>query len=304
MERRGFLIVAALAGLAVLAALFFLRADRNRSTVELTPLQEQTSLAQGGESPSPEPPAAEPSPAPSAETPAQGAVMGLWAGNRGGSGSVEPPPASAGGRPVYGIVGPRSSGSSAAPPAPVAKRPEAVASSTLQEQAFLRANGQKLQAYHQKLKTIGEQGYKKYPVARQVDEAFARMPRYMQVRDEFIRTKDPFRFARESLALPEVRNEIKRRMAQPEAWAAALGMISEALKNPPPPEIYKAAQGFLSGDAAITGYMGEFVSEATRNVGALAKGIPAGMDLGALQKLAEDVAPGVVPPAATQAPRR
>jgi hypothetical protein len=52
----------------------------------------------------------------------------------------------------------------------------------------------------------------------------------MEVKIRFDKNRDPYSFARDSLALPEVRAEISKRLKQPEVWTAALGMITSALK--------------------------------------------------------------------------
>ncbi|MCX5788236.1 MAG: hypothetical protein NTX64_06990 [Elusimicrobia bacterium] len=83
------------------------------------------------------------------------------------------------------------------------------------------------------------------PVVREVSWAFGRLPRYMEVKDQFERDGDPFKFARGAIALPEVRAEISRRLSDPRAWMAALGMIHDAMMDPPPKEIYNAALRFM-----------------------------------------------------------
>jgi hypothetical protein len=164
------------------------------------------------------------------------------------------------------------------------------------EAAFLARHGAELANYERRLGRITSRYYKDYPVVRQVDKDFARMPRYMAVKDQYARSGDPFTFVRDAIALPEVRNEIAQKMADPAAWVAAIGMVSAALKDPPPPAVYQAAQQFMTGDPAMTAYMSDFTQIATKNAPIIAQSIPPGTDLSALSKLANDVSPGSVPP--------
>lgn len=176
-----------------------------------------------------------------------------------------------------------SAGSSSAPAADSPAREK--------EKAFLAAHGKELASYHAKLGAIAMQYYKTNPVVRDVDRAFAGMSRYMAVKRQFDRDRDPYKFARDAIALPEVRAEIARRVAQPAVWTAALGMISAAMKNPPPASLYNEAKRFMTGDDKVAGYVSEFTGVVTQNVPALVKGIPPGMDTRPFEKLANDVNP-------------
>jgi hypothetical protein len=57
-------------------------------------------------------------------------------------------------------------------------------------------------------------------------------------------------------------------------------MITEALTQPPPPELYKEAKRFLTQDDSVADYVsGTFVGDVAKNVPAMTQGIPPGADL-------------------------
>lgn len=202
--------------------------------------------------------------------------------------------ASLGGPAPAGTAAPRPGTPASASPAPAAA-PETA--QRQREKAWLAAHGKEVEAYHAKLDKIAMQFYKTHPVVRDVDRAFAGMSRYMAVKQQFDKDRDPYAFARGALALPEVRAEIARRVADPAVWGAAIGMMTTALKNPPPPSLYNEAKNFMTGDQKVAGYITEFTGVAANNVGAIVKGIPPGTDTSGLEKLAHDVAPGApLPP--------
>ena len=211
-----------------------------------------------------------------------------------GAQAAPPRRGAAGDGTVFGVAG-RGFRAAAAPAQPVARalaQPRQRLTQALNEEQFLRAHAAEIQAYHAKLGAIGERYYQRYKVVRDVDAAFTAMPRYMEVRDQFIRERNPFKFARDAIALPEVRAEIARRLAQPDAWKVAVGMMTEALKNPPPPELYKAAQQFMASEQ-MTEYLKDFTTEASKNAAVVAKALPE-TDVAALSKLAQDVAPNAM----------
>ena len=163
------------------------------------------------------------------------------------------------------------------------------------EQQFLARYGGVLRAYAGRLDRITVRHYKNSPVVREVDHAFGGMPRYMAVHARFEKDRNPFAFARDSLALPEVRAEIGKRMADPRVWKEAVTMVLEALRDPPPDVLYKEAQRFMTKDATMVDYLPEFTGQVTRNVGTAMQGIPKDADLAPLQKVMHDIAPTAAP---------
>jgi hypothetical protein len=158
--------------------------------------------------------------------------------------------------------------------------------------AFLMRHGDELVRYHQRLGTIAVRYYKNSPAVRRVDHDFTRMPRYMEVKRQYEQNGNPFEFVRGAISLPEVRTEISQRMSDPGAWAAAISMVNDALKYPPPPALYKEAQQFMTQDPGMSGYLPEFTKNVTQNMPIMAQSIPPGTNVVALQKVVGDVSPG------------
>ncbi len=161
---------------------------------------------------------------------------------------------------------------------------------------FLAKHGRELAAYHANLNKIAMKYFNSNPVVRDVDKAFAGMSNYMAVKKRYDKGGDPFQFARDAIALPEVRAEIAKRMTDPAVWGAALGMITEALKQPPPAALYKEAQNFMTADDKVADYVVGFTGDVAKNVPALIKGIPPGADLSGMKKIITDVAPSAALP--------
>lgn len=162
-----------------------------------------------------------------------------------------------------------------------------------QEQAFLAQHGAEVRRYENRvLAPITSRYYRQYAVVRQVDHDFGAMPRYMQVKQQYDHDGNPFEFARNALALPEVRAEIAQRMTDPQVWKVAFGMINEALNSPPPPAVYDAAKTFMTQEPQVADYMShEFMQNAMKNQGALIQSIGPDTDMSNITKLAHDVAP-------------
>ncbi len=164
------------------------------------------------------------------------------------------------------------------------------------EQEWLKRYGGMLYGYNRGLRTITRRHYQSSPVVREVDKAFGAMPRYMAVRDRYMKEGNPFAFARDSLALPEVRSEIAKRMTDPRVWKESVTMILETLRSDPPPAVlYQEMKRFMTKDPTMVDYLPEFTGQVTRNVGTAMQGIPQGADLGPLQKVMHDVAPPATP---------
>lgn len=159
------------------------------------------------------------------------------------------------------------------------------------EHDFMARYGRIVGAYTARLGAIGARHYRSSPVVRDVDHAFGAMPRYMAVRARYMKNPDPFAFARDALALPEVRGEIAKRLADPRVWRESVLMILEALRDPPPAPLYQAAKDFVTKDPTMVDYLPQFTGQVTANVGTAMQGIPKEADLGPLQRVMHDVAP-------------
>lgn len=162
------------------------------------------------------------------------------------------------------------------------------------EKKFLAQHAAELTAYRARLQRITDRYYKESPVVRDVDRAFGQMSRYMAIKRRYEQDRDPFQFTRDAVALPEVRAEIRRRLADPEVWKASLGMISDALKDPPPPAVYKGVQGFVLKDPSVSAYIGgELAQDVTKNLNAatITAAIGPETDLAPITKMVQDMDP-------------
>lgn len=157
------------------------------------------------------------------------------------------------------------------------------------ERRFLARHGAELRRYHARLDGIAMRYRRTHAVVREVDEAFGRMPRYMAVKARFERDRDPFSFVRDGLALPEVRAEISRRLRDGRAWSAALGMLTDALREAPPPRaFYDEALAFLGREEKVAEQLSRFAEEASAQAPAIVAAVPPGADLRRLQKMLND----------------
>lgn len=192
--------------------------------------------------------------------------------------------------PPVGLQGrPAASASGAgAPPAAGPARPTKAESERGHEAAFLAAHRAEIKRYHGRLTDIALKYRRSHKAVREVDEAFARMPRYMEVKRAFDRSGDPFAFARGALALPEVREEISKRLAQPEVWSAALAMINETVKKAPPPKaLYTEVLGFLTREG-VAEHVEKFTEQAAGQAPLIARSLPPDADMAGLQKMVSD----------------
>jgi len=160
------------------------------------------------------------------------------------------------------------------------------------EKDFIKRYGGMLNQYNQRLARITQKYYAKNPAVRDVDKAFASMPRYMALKRQCDKDGDPFQFVRGAIALPEVRSEISRRMTDPAVWSAAIGMMLETLKDQPAPKpIYEAAKNFILYDPQMAKVEPELTADVTKNMSTAAGAIPVGADMTPVTNLMHDVAP-------------
>jgi hypothetical protein len=156
------------------------------------------------------------------------------------------------------------------------------------EKQFLARNDGAVLAYQQRLNEIGMRYYKKYPVVRQVDSDFASLPRYMAVMRRYQADRDAYQWARDTAALPEVRDTIKKYLARPEAWGVAADMALDALKQRPPPALYQEVARVVTEEPAVRELVKNVEADVQPNltVGVMAL---AGKDLTPLQGVIKDL---------------
>ena len=165
--------------------------------------------------------------------------------------------------------------------------------SRLEEKAFIKKHDKAIQKELARYGIITRRYRKKYPIVREVDRAFGKMPRYMAVRAQYAKDHDAFAFMRNAIKLPEVRKTIRKYALKSETWRAAIGMANEALKKKPPQPIYDEAVQFMTKDDTMTSWVTDTTTFLGPRVGQLAAdGIPPGTDMSALKSVGRDIGVG------------
>ena len=186
-------------------------------------------------------------------------------------------------------------------PAPVAEKP--LSARGAREKQFVDNYGKALRQYQGRLTRIADSAYRKYPVVREVDHDFGQLDRYMAVKRRFEQDNNPFNFARDAIALPEVRKTISKYLADPRAYTAAMSMMTQTVKEEPPPkEVYGAAKDFMVNDPSMTHYMDDFIKEIMGNTPAMIQGVSPDTDTSAIAGIMKDVAPGAPLPTSASIP--
>ena len=169
------------------------------------------------------------------------------------------------------------------------RSPYVSADERTREKLFLAQYDGAIKVYQDRLRDIGLRYHKKYPIVREVDGAFAGRGRYMAVKRRYEADRNLYQWARDTAALPEVRDTIKKYLARPEAWGVAVDMALDALKQPPPPPVYKEIARVMNGDPALRDFTDKVESDVQPNLGAAVTGLM-GKDLAPLQGVMKDLA--------------
>jgi len=185
-------------------------------------------------------------------------------------------------------------------PAPKAAAPAGRAG----EQEFLKKHGAQLLGYQKDvLSPIGRKYRRKVPIVLEVDRAFGRLPRYMELVKQYRQDGDAYKWARGVIVLPEVRKTIMHYALTPEVWKVGMQMSLEAMKNPPPKPIYDETQRFMTTDPQMSEFVGEFSMQILPMMSRmLAQAVTPGTDLSPLQNLASQLAPPNLKPALGKQP--
>lgn len=126
---------------------------------------------------------------------------------------------------------------------------------TARDMAFLSKHSQLIAAEDKRLRGITKKYHnKKYPIVDEVSRYFGRMPNYMKLLREY-RSKNPFELLRKSVALPEVRDGVKKFAARPEAMSVGVRMVAEAVGGKPPKPLMDEAMRFLNEDDTVGSFM-------------------------------------------------
>ena len=162
--------------------------------------------------------------------------------------------------------------------------------SRLKEEAFIKKHDKQIQSELRRFGPITQRYRKKYPIVKEVDKAFGKLPRYMALRDQYEKDHNAFDFVRNSIKLPEVRKTIRKYALKPETWRATIGMANEAMRKKPPAPIYDEAVNFMTHDKTMTKFVTDTTTWLSPRMGTLVvNGIPPGTDMTALKGVAGDI---------------
>ena|GEM_PF-3786053 len=177
---------------------------------------------------------------------------------------------------------------------PAAAAPRAAAAqdpaSRRRELEFIRRHGGEIRRYQAGLAAIGIKYRNKYPALRQMDAEFARMGRYMALRNQYAVDGDAFKWARGVMALPEVRGALIRYSMNAEVLKGIIEASMEALRNPPPKPIYDEVARFLQEDDQASAFVNDISINAMGNVMSIAPTVASTSDLNTLTSLGSQIA--------------
>ena len=157
------------------------------------------------------------------------------------------------------------------------------------ELAFMRKYDPIIQGELKRLRGIGQKYYREYPIVKEVDRAFAKLPHYMALKRQYAKDRDFYKWSRATFNLPEFRQMVRKYSTNPEVWKVGVMASLEALKHPPPKPVYNEILRVMTSDKDVKGPVGDFAQQILPDLGnMITKSIPPGMDLGPLQNLGKD----------------
>ncbi|MBI5596699.1 MAG: hypothetical protein HY928_11465 [Elusimicrobia bacterium] len=147
-----------------------------------------------------------------------------------------------------------------------------------------------VRAEQDRLKKITTRYRKKESIVREVDAAFGRMPRYMALKAQYERNRNPYDFVRGAVALPEVRKTVYKYATNGDVWRVTMGMMLEGLRQKPPKPVYDEVKRFLTEDKKVATFVTDLTGYLIPRTGSLLpQAIQPGQDLSALKTLASDL---------------
>ena len=156
------------------------------------------------------------------------------------------------------------------------------------ERAFLRKHYREIRRYQNRLGALGRKYRAKYPALRKMDAEFSKMDRYMALNRQYKKDRNAFNWARGVMALPEVRAALIRYSSDPQVVKAVVEVSLEAMKTPPPQEIQREIQRFLTADPKTSDHVNEVLVQSLGNDMGTLTSMPA-KTLAPLQKLGSKV---------------
>lgn len=159
------------------------------------------------------------------------------------------------------------------------------------ELAFVKKFDPLIRAEQERLNLITRRYRKKEAVVREVDMAFGKLPRYMDLRAQYGKDRNPYAFVRGAVALPEVRKAVYKFATSADVWRVSVGMMLEGLRQKPPKPVYDETKRFMTEDTKVAGFVTDLTAYMMPRVGTTI--MPAimrpGVDISPLKDLAKDL---------------
>lgn len=164
------------------------------------------------------------------------------------------------------------------------------------EKEWLKKNGHLIEKEETRLMPITRRFRKEHKVVREVDVAFGKLPRYMDIKHQYQKDRDPYKFMRGAVSLPEVRGLILKYSTNPAVWRASVGMMTEAMKQPPPKVVKEEITRFMTTDKTVSKFVGDFAEAIIPRLGKMIREtVPPGTNLGPLKDIASGLVPNAFP---------
>lgn len=161
------------------------------------------------------------------------------------------------------------------------------------EREFIRRHDKELKNYQAYLRRLGQRARAKYPVVRAMDSDFAKMDRYMALKRQYERDRDPYKWMRGVMALPEVKRAIVHYSRDPEVVRALTEVAVEALSHPPSGAVFNEIMSFVCAPEQ-SGYMTSLSNDVMGGATAgIMAGFQEGQDMTALVGLGEQISAGM-----------
>lgn len=161
--------------------------------------------------------------------------------------------------------------------------------SSAREREFIRRHDKEIKKYQAYLRRLGQRARAKYPAVRAMDSDFARMDRYMALKRQYDRDRDPYKWMRGVMALPEVRRAIVHYSRDPEVTRALAEVAMEALSHPPSSAVFNEIMSFICAPEQ-SGYMTSLSNEVMGGATAgIMAGFQEGQDMTSLVGLGEQI---------------
>lgn len=164
------------------------------------------------------------------------------------------------------------------------------------ERDFIAKHDGTIRATQQKLNVITRRYYKKEKIVRDVDAAFGKLPRYMALKEQYNKDRDAYAFVRGAVGLKEVRQTVYKYATNVDVWRVTIGMMTEGLKQKPPPPVYNEVKRFMADDVKVAGFVTDLTGYMMPRMGGiLPQVVKPGQDIKPLQDLAKELNLGGAP---------